>query len=124
MAQAQATILQEINGLYVAVYGRAADGPGITYWCGTLGVSVAAAALTQVTLPQQIALGQAFVNTQSTYFLTLYPTTMNDITFVQQLYTNIGGNTGDAGGGSGRGGLLAFLILVGMILWILRACAR
>jgi hypothetical protein len=98
MAQAQATILQEINGLYVAVYGRAADGPGITYWCGTLGVSVAAAALTQVTLPQQIALGQAFVNTQSTYFLTLYPTTMNDITFVQQLYTNIGGNTGDAGG--------------------------
>jgi hypothetical protein len=33
-------------------------------------------------------------------------------------------NTGDAGGGSGRGGLLAFLILVGMILWILRACAR
>ncbi len=98
MAQAQATILQEINGLYVAVYGRAADGPGITYWCGTLGVSVATAALTQVTLPQQIALGQAFVNTQSTYFLTLYPTTMNDITFVQALYSNIGGNTGDAGG--------------------------
>jgi hypothetical protein len=98
MAQAQATILQEINGLYVAVYGRAADGPGINYWCGTLGVSVAAASTTPVTLAQQTALGQAFVNTQSTYFLTLYPATMNDITFVQALYTNIGGNTGDAGG--------------------------
>jgi hypothetical protein len=98
MAQAQATILQEINGLYVAVYGRAADGPGINYWCGTLGVSVAAAATTPVTVAQQTALGQAFVNTQSTYFLTQYPTTMNDITFVQALYMNIGGNTGDAGG--------------------------
>ena len=97
MAQAAATILQEINGLYVAVYGRAADGPGLDYWCGTLGVSTSAAATTAVTPAQQTALGQAFVNTQSSFFTTTYGA-LTDIQFVQALYVNIGGNTGDATG--------------------------
>jgi hypothetical protein len=76
---------------------KAADGPGIDYWCGTLGVTTAAASTTLVTLAQQTALGQAFVNTQSTYFTGLYGG-LTDIQFVQALYMNIGGNTGDAGG--------------------------
>jgi S-layer protein len=97
MAQAQATILQEINGLYVAVYGRAADGPGIDYWCGQLGITAATAASTLVTPAQETLLGQAFVNTQSTYFNLQYGA-LTDLQFIQALYVNIGGNTGDANG--------------------------
>ncbi len=97
MAQAPATILQEINGLYVALYGRAADNTGMNYWCGQVGVTPAQAAITAITPAQATLLGQQFVNTQSTYFNAQYGS-LNDTQFIQALYVNIGGNTGDASG--------------------------
>ena len=42
-------------------------------------------------------LGQAFVNTQSTYFNATYGG-FNDSQFINALYVNIGGNAGDPGG--------------------------
>ena len=97
MAQAPTTILQEINGLYVALYDRAADNQGIDYWCGQLGVTPAAAATTAVTDAQAKSLGAQFVSTQATYFTATYGN-LNDLQYVQALYGNIGGNAGDATG--------------------------
>ena len=97
MAQAPATVLQEINGLYVALYDRAADNQGINYWAGQLGMSAAQAATTPITTAQATLLGQQFVTTQATYFLATYAS-LNDIQFVEALYGNIGGNAGDPTG--------------------------
>jgi hypothetical protein len=36
MAQAPATVLQEVNALYIAMYGRAADSIGLNYWVGQI----------------------------------------------------------------------------------------
>ena len=94
MAQAPATILQEINGLYIALYDRAADQGGIAYWCNVLGVTPAQAATTTITAAQATLLGQQFVSTQATYFTATY-SSLNDLQFVQALYYNIGGNSGD-----------------------------
>jgi hypothetical protein len=102
MAQASATVQQEINGLYAALYGRAADGPGIDYWAAQLSAKDPAVTSTNsATLPISTAdstfLGQLFVTTQSTYFTTQYAS-LNDLGFVQALYQNVGGNTGDTNG--------------------------
>jgi hypothetical protein len=97
MAQAPATILQEINGLYVALYDRAADNAGINFWSAQLGVTAAQAATTAITPAQATLLGQEFVTTQSTYFTATYAA-LNDIQFVEALYGNIGGNAGDPAG--------------------------
>ncbi len=97
MAQAPATILQEINGLYVALYDRAADNAGINFWSAQLGVTAAQAATTPITTAQAALLGQQFVTTQSTYFTATYAA-LNDIQFVEALYGNIGGNAGDPTG--------------------------
>jgi peroxidase len=97
MAQAPTTILQEINGLYVALYNRAADNQGINYWCAVLGVTPSAAATTPVTTAQATLLGQQFVATQATYFTAAYGS-LSDLQYVQALYGNIGGNAGDATG--------------------------
>lgn len=102
MNQAPATVLQEINGLYVALYGRAADGPGINYWIAQLqafdpAVTSANAATLAISVANETYLGQQFVKTQSSYFNTQYGS-LSDLQFVQALYVNIGGNTGDANG--------------------------
>ena len=99
---AQATVSQEINGLYVALYGRAADGPGINYWIVQLqgfdpAITSANAATVAIGVADETYLGQQFVNTQSSYFNTQYGS-LSDLQFVQALYTNIGGNTGNASG--------------------------
>jgi hypothetical protein len=102
MAQAQATVLQEINGLYVALYGRAADGPGLNYWVSLLSahdpaVTSANASTLALSAADAMYLGQQFVNTQSSYFNTQYGG-LTDSQFVQALYVNVGGNTGNAAG--------------------------
>ncbi len=98
------SVQQEILGLYAALYGRATDFGGISYWTGIVGqqpdgsgVTTANAGATAVTLNDAAVLGQAFVNTQSTYFNSLYGS-LNDSAFINAMYVNIGGNAGDPGG--------------------------
>ena len=108
----------EILGLYAALYNRAADFDGYPYWVGvdgqqsdSGGVTVANAGTTAVTLNDAGVLGQAFVNTQSTFFNATYGS-LTDSQFINALYVNIAGNAGDPGGVSywaelvaaGRGG--------------------
>ena len=93
------TVTQEINGLYVALYNRAADGPALDYWVSVLAahdpaINLGNASTTQISAADAQFLGQQFVSTQSTYFTSQYGA-LNDLQYVQALYVNIGGNTGD-----------------------------
>src|SRR5665647_2827053 len=98
------SVQQKIFGLYAALYNRAAEYPGYAYWVGVIGqqsdatgVTVANAGSAAITLNDANILGQAFVNTQATYFNQIYGS-LTDSAFIGTLYTNIGGNTGDPGG--------------------------
>jgi probable HAF family extracellular repeat protein len=98
------SVQQEVLGLYAALYNRAADFPGYSFWVGTDaqqhdsgGVTVANAGTTAVTLNDAGVLGQAFVNTQATFFNQTYAS-LTDSQFINALYVNIGGNAGDPGG--------------------------
>ena len=98
------SVQQEIFGLYAALYGRATDSGGVAYWDGQVslqpdgsGVTIANAATTAVTANDAAVLGQAFVNTQSTYFNSVYGS-LTDSAFINALYVNIGGNAGDPNG--------------------------
>jgi probable HAF family extracellular repeat protein len=98
------SVQQEILGLYAALYNRAADFFGYSYWVGidgqqpdAGGVTVANAGTTAVTLNDAQVLGQAFVNTQATFFNATYGS-LTDSQFINALYVNIGGNAGDPGG--------------------------
>ena len=106
------SVQQEILGLYAALYDRAADFFGYSFWVGidgqqpdSGGVTVANANTTAVTLNDAGILGQAFVNTQSTYFNQAYGS-LTDSDFINALYVNIGGNAGDPGGVAYWEGLL------------------
>ena len=107
------SVQQEVLGLYAALYNRAADFPGYSFWVGTDGqqhdlggVTVANAGTTAVTLNDAGVLGQAFVNTQATFFNATYAS-LTDSQFINALYVNIGGNAGDPGGVAYWQGLLA-----------------
>jgi hypothetical protein len=107
------SVQQEILGLYAALYNRAADFPGFSFWVNTAGqqadsggVTADTAATTAVTLNDSSVLGQAFVNTQNTYFNQTYGS-LTDSQFINALYINLGGNAGDPGGISYWAGLLA-----------------
>ena len=98
------SVQQEVLGLYAALYGRAAEFPGYSFWIGQVtaqsdgaGVTLANAAGTAVTTNDALFLGQQFVNTQATYFNQIYAS-LNDSDFINALYINIGGNAGDPGG--------------------------
>jgi hypothetical protein len=98
------SVQQEDLGLYMALYNRAAEFPGYSFWIGTVaqqadatGVTVTNAGNTAVTLNDAQLLGQAFVNTQSTFFNATYGS-LTDSAFINALYVNIGGNAGDPGG--------------------------
>ena len=106
------SVQQEVLGLYAALYNRAADFPSYSFWVGidgqqpdSGGVTVANASTTAVTLNDAGVLGQAFVNTQSTYFNQIYGG-LTDSDFINALYVNIGGNAGDPGGVAYWEGLL------------------
>jgi hypothetical protein len=107
------TVQQEVLGLYAALYNRAADFPGYSFWVGmdgqqsdSGGVTVANASTTAVTLNDAQVLGQGFVNTQATFFNQTYAS-LSDTQFINALYVNIGGNAGDPGGVAYWQGLLA-----------------
>jgi hypothetical protein len=98
------SVQQEVLGLYAALYGRAADFGGYSYWVNTVGqqadgagVTTANAGSTAVTTNDAIVLGQLFVNTQSSYFNSVYGGLSNSA-FINALYVNIGGNAGDPTG--------------------------
>jgi hypothetical protein len=106
------SVQQEILGLYGALYGRATDFGGISYWTGIVGqqpdgagITTANAGTTAVTLNDAAVLGQAFVNTQNTYFNSLYGR-LTDSAFINAMYVNIGGNAGDPGGVAYWAGIL------------------
>jgi hypothetical protein len=93
------SVQQEILGLYSALYNRAADFNGVSYWANVVGqqpdgvgVTPANAASTTITVNDATVLGQQFVNTQSTYFNTTYGS-LSDSDFITALYVNIGGNS-------------------------------
>jgi hypothetical protein len=105
MATAPTTVLQEINALYIALYGRLADSIGIDYWVGQLqlhnpAITPANAAGFPISQADSAFLGLRFLTASadaSNFFNSLY-TNLNDLQFVQALYQNIGGNAGDPGG--------------------------
>ena len=107
------TYQQEILGLYAALYNRAAEFPGYSFWFNTViqqpdaaGVTLSSATSTALTLNDAQVLGQAFVNTQATFFNATYAG-LTDSAFINALYVNIGGNAGDPGGIAYWAGLLA-----------------
>jgi hypothetical protein len=98
------SVQQEILGLYSALYNRATDFNGVAFWDGVVagqpdgsGVTTANAGSTAVTVNDATVLGQLFVNTQSTYFNSVYGG-LSDSAFINAMYMNIGGNAGDPGG--------------------------
>jgi hypothetical protein len=91
-------------GLYAALYDRAGEMPGYSSWINYLklqpdatGVSVSNANTGTTSFQDAKVLGEAFVNSQSTFFDATYGG-LTDSQFVNALYTNIGGNGGDASG--------------------------
>jgi len=98
------TVQQEILGLYAALYNRAADYAGLSYWVGVVGaqadsggVTMATAGATAITAADAQLLGQLFVGAQSVYFNATYGS-LNDSQFIAALYANIGGNAGEPAG--------------------------
>jgi len=101
---APTSVQQEVLGLYAALYNRATDFGGYSYWVNTVGqqadgggVTTANAGSTAVTVNDATVLGQLFVNTQSSYFNSVYGG-LSDSAFINAMYVNIGGNAGDPGG--------------------------
>jgi hypothetical protein len=104
MTVAPTSLQQEVLGLYAALYNRAADFGSYSYWVNTVGqqadeggVTTANAGTTAVTTNDAAALGQLFVNTQSSYFNSVYGG-LSDSAFINAMYVNIGGNAGDPTG--------------------------
>ncbi len=92
------SVQEEIFGLYAALYNRATDFGGFSYWAGVVGqqpdgsgVTTTNAGSTAVTVNDATVLGQLFVNTQSTYFNATYGS-LSDSTFLADLYVNLAGN--------------------------------
>ena len=110
MAQAQATVLTEINGLYVTLFGLPATQAGITYWENQVSnfdhsVTQSNAGSTAISLNDQVYLGQQMTanspvvgSPPTTYFQARYPATMTDQAYVQALYQNMSGFIGTAAG--------------------------
>jgi Domain of unknown function (DUF4214) len=98
------TVQQEVLGLYAALYDRAAEAPGYSFWIGvdaeqadaTL-VTVANSSTMAVSPSDAAVLGQGFVLTQSTFFNQTYAG-LSDNDFIDAMYVNIGGNSGEASG--------------------------
>ena len=102
------TVQQEIAGLYVTLYGLAATQAGITYWTNVVSAfdpsitaanagSTAISGADEVYLGQQMTAGSPVVN-GTTYFQTVYPSTMTDLAYVQALYQNMSAFIGTTAG--------------------------
>ena len=94
----QATTVQlEIAGLYAAVYNRAVDSVGMSYWVGVTSQQQDASGLTQsnanttaVSAADATSLGKFIVLAENSYYNKVYAP-LNDSDFVDALYLNIGG---------------------------------
>ena len=103
-----ATVNQEIASLYVTLYGLAATQTGITYWTNVgsafdPSITAANAGLTAISLNDEVYLGQQMtagspVVNGTTYFQTVYPTSMTDLAYVKALYQNMSGFIGTTAG--------------------------
>lgn len=94
-----ATVFDLINGSYVTIFNRAADPQGALFWSQSLGFSsIGAASGATATIAQANQLGANFYAAASTVFNTLYPTTLSDSAFINQLYINLGGLPADGAG--------------------------
>ncbi|GEM_PF-2758429 len=87
-----ATISKAITAVYVGMYNRAADLAGYNWWLNGFGGDPNA----PVTAQQMQSLAAGFAN--NAYFTTAYPQSMSSTDFINQLYINIGGNSGDSAG--------------------------
>ncbi|WP_363347767.1 FG-GAP-like repeat-containing protein [Methylocystis echinoides] len=126
-ARPATSVQQEVLGLYAALYNRAADFPGLSYWIGLVGqqpdaagVTIANAALKPVTTADAQLLGKLFVTTQSAYFDQTYGS-LSDSQFINALYQNIGGNAGESAGVQYWSGQLATLEAQGLSVQNARA---
>jgi hypothetical protein len=104
MSSATPTVQNVIDGLYVAIYNKAADSAGYNYWLSTLPAGTKLGTpVTSIASPLLTSLTAGFLNAQGTvltYFNNTYPPTMTNTQFVQTLYQNLGGagSVGDAAG--------------------------
>ena len=103
-ATAPTSVQQEVMGLYGALYGRAGEYPGYSFWVALVGsqpdsggVTVANAGAHAITSADAGVLGKGFVVSQSTFFNTTYGA-MSDSQFINAMYLNIGGKAGDPNG--------------------------
>ena len=103
--------MNEIHGLYITLYGLPATQAGLDYWFAQLEnhhtvLNLPAPTLdTPIDLDDQIWLGQQMTANSpqvgtppKSYFETLYPSTLSDNVFAEQLYQNMAGFEGTAGG--------------------------
>jgi hypothetical protein len=98
------TVLQEIAGLYDAIYNRAVDVNGMAYWISVIaqqpdakGLTLANAATTLVSTNDAALLGKSILLAETSYYNKTYAP-LNDANFVNALYQNLGGTAGDPGG--------------------------
>lgn len=97
-----ATVAEEINGLYVGLYGVAATESGLQYWIKALStfdssVTSANAAGLPISTADAAWLGQQFALTQASYFTSQYGND-SDTQFVAALYQNITDSPGSSSG--------------------------
>jgi S-layer protein len=109
MATPAPTVQQAIDGLYITLYNRVADAPGLSGWASYLNLTAANAATATATPAQFESLAAQFIAVESTtsilqtsnsYYTVQYGGTTNQ-QFVQDLYLNLGGPTNQAGIQSG-----------------------
>ncbi len=84
------TVENYLSGLYVTLYGRAADAPGETFWFSRLGLTEAQASTQTITLAQQQQLAKEFVSTQADFFNANYAN-KSEADFILTLYAQLGG---------------------------------
>lgn len=97
-----ATVAEQINGLYVGLYGVAATEPGIQYWIEALAahdpaVTTQNATILPISEADAAFLGEQFVFTQSSYFNSQYGND-TDGQFVAALYQNLTNSSGSPAG--------------------------
>jgi hypothetical protein len=100
-----------IAGTYVTIYNRAADPAGAVFWANNLGFSSLAAASSPGTANLALAdqLGTNFYAASSAAFNALYPTSMLDSQFINNVYVNLGGLGPDGVGATFWGNRLTSL---------------
>jgi hypothetical protein len=89
-----------IAGTYVTIYNRAADPQGAVFWANNLGFPSLAAASAPGSANLDLAdqLGRNFYAASTAAFNALYPQSMLDSQFINNVYVNLGGLGPDGAG--------------------------